>query len=87
MGEAATVTVEVRVELKPGILDAEALSVGKSLALLGIDHLSAVSIARQYRLIFTGISESEALSRAQRAVDRLLANPVVHRVAIQPVPA
>jgi phosphoribosylformylglycinamidine synthase PurS subunit len=73
----------VRVELKPGILDAEAESVQKSLALLGIVSLRKVTTARVYDLEFEGLSESEARARAEEAVDRLLANPVIHRVTIR----
>jgi phosphoribosylformylglycinamidine synthase PurS subunit len=79
------IRVEVRVELKPGILDAEADSVQKSLALLGIADLRRVVTARVYDLEFDGISESAARARAQEAVDRLLANPVIHRVSVRPL--
>ena len=77
--------VEVRVELKPGILDAEAESILKSLRLLGLASLDGVSTARIYELDFSGLTEAEARARAQEAVDRLLANPVIHRVSIRPI--
>jgi phosphoribosylformylglycinamidine synthase PurS subunit len=76
--------VEVRVELKPGILDAEAESVEKSLKLLGIPSLAHVSTARVYDLEFEGLTAQAAHARAEEAVDRLLANPVIHRVTIRP---
>lgn len=79
-------TVEVRVELKPGILDAEAESVRKALGQLGVEHVGEVRTARIYQLSFEGVSDSEAHALAERAVDRLLANPVVHRVTIVPAP-
>lgn len=75
-------SVEVRVELRPGIEDAEAESIHKALGLLGIRDLTSVSTARVFRLSFAGASSEEARRRAQVAVDRLLANPVVHRVSI-----
>jgi phosphoribosylformylglycinamidine synthase PurS subunit len=77
--------VEVRVELKAGVLDAEAESVEKSLRLLGIPELAHVSTARIYDLEFEGLTATAARARAQEAVDRLLANPVIHRVTIRPV--
>ncbi|MCI4346457.1 MAG: phosphoribosylformylglycinamidine synthase subunit PurS [Thermoplasmata archaeon] len=86
MATRAAVTVEVRVELKPGILDPEAESVEKSLRLLGVDRLARVETARVYRLSFERLSKEEARERAARAVDRLLANPVVHRVSVTDVP-
>ncbi len=79
-------TVEVRIELKPGVFDAEADSVLKSLRLLGLSETAEVGTARLYRLTFSGVDPAGARALAQRAVDRLLANPIVHRVEILPVP-
>lgn len=78
------VTVEVRVELKPGVLDAEAESVKKSLALLGIQGVGEVRTSRVYTLEFNGVSPEEARHRADQAVERLLANSVIHRVRVGP---
>jgi phosphoribosylformylglycinamidine synthase PurS subunit len=86
MGERET-TVEVRVELKRGILDAEADSIEKSLRLLGLAGLTEVRTARIFSLAFEGVSESEARERAQRAVEQLLANPVIHHVELSVRPA
>ena len=80
----AIATVEVRVEFKPGVLDPEAASIEKSLGLLGIPDVAHVRTARVYRLEFAGIPHAEAERLAARAVDRLLANPVIHRVTITP---
>lgn len=77
-----SLTVDVRVELKPGILDAEADSIEKSLRLLGITEIASVRTARVYELTFTGVDSAEARRLAERAVDRLLANPVIHRVQV-----
>ncbi|MGA9840207.1 MAG: phosphoribosylformylglycinamidine synthase subunit PurS [Thermoplasmata archaeon] len=78
--------LEIRVELKPGVLDAEAESVEKSLGLLGISGVRNVRTARIYDLEFSDATATEAHRRAQEAVDRLLANPVIHRVTIRPLP-
>ncbi len=77
---------EVRVELKPGVLDAEAESIAKSLVLLGIPHVRHVSTARIYDLDFETVDPKEAERLAHDAVDRLLANPVIHRVTVRPHP-
>jgi phosphoribosylformylglycinamidine synthase subunit PurS len=79
--------MEVRIELKPGVMDAEAASVEKSLGLLGLASVPRVTTARVYDLVFEGISETEAHRLADEAVERLLANPVIHRVSVRPVPA
>ncbi len=75
-------TVGVRVELKPGILDAEADNIEKSLRLLGLSEIASVHTARVYELTFQGVDLPTAHALAQRAVDQLLANPVIHRVTL-----
>jgi phosphoribosylformylglycinamidine synthase PurS subunit len=81
-----SVRMEVRIELKPGVLDAEAESVEKSLALLGLASVPRVGTARIYDLEFHGVSATEAKRLSQEAIDRLLANPVIHRVTLRPAP-
>ena len=78
--------LEVRVELKPGVFDAEGDSVEKSLSLLGISGVRRVTTARIYDLEFADVTPAEAHRKAQETVDRLLANPVIHRVTIRPRP-
>lgn len=73
--------VEVRVRLKPGVLDAEGKNIQKSLELLNIPVLS-VSTVKTYVLLFDRASEEEAFEAAREACRRLLANPVVHDSSI-----
>jgi phosphoribosylformylglycinamidine synthase subunit PurS len=81
------VRIEVRIELKPGVIDPEAESVEKSLTLLGLATVPQVETARIYELEFPGVSVAEAERLAREAVERLLANPVIHRVTLRRVPA
>ena len=74
--------MEIRVELKPGVMDAEAASIERSLGLLGILSVARVSTARIYDLEFQVTTAPEAARLAKEAVDRLLANPVIHRVTV-----
>ena len=74
----------MRVELKPGILDAEAESVQKSLGLLGVSHVVSVATAKVYAISYEGVDLEQAHALTDRAVDQLLANPVVHRVTVAP---
>jgi phosphoribosylformylglycinamidine synthase subunit PurS len=87
VADPRSVRIEVRVELKPGVMDAEAVSIEKSLGLLGIASVRHVTTARVYDLEFSGVSAADARRLADEAVDRLLANPVIHRVTVRPVPA
>ena len=75
-------TVEIRVELKAGILDAEAESVQKSLGLLGIGPVTSVRTAKVFVLELPDADRERAEALAREAVDRLLANPVIHRVHV-----
>jgi phosphoribosylformylglycinamidine synthase subunit PurS len=80
-----TFRVEIRVELKPGVMDPEAETVEKSLALLGISPVARVTTARVYVLEFSNLDRSRADALAREAVDRLLGNPVIHRVTVTPL--
>jgi len=79
--------VEIRVELKPGVLDAEAESIQKSLALLGVAPIAAVRTARVFVLDFGDVDAPTAERLAHEAVDRLLANPIIHRVRLTALPS
>jgi len=81
----STVRIEVRVELKPGVMDAEAESIETSLGLLGIPSVRHVTTARIYDLEFADVPAAEARRLADRAVEQLLANPVIHRVTVRPL--
>jgi len=86
MGSAdRALRVEIRVELKPGVMDPEAETVQKSLALLGIAPVAHVTTARVYVLEFRDMERARADALAREAVDRLLANPVIHRVTVTPL--
>ncbi len=81
MADAGT-RVEVRVELKPGVVDAEGMATKRALDLLGIEGLTEVRLSRTYALDFEGLSGPEALRRAGECVEKLLANPVIHAVNV-----
>ena len=81
--DPSTVRVEVRVELKPGILDPEAQSIEKTLGLLGLSAVRRVTTARVYDLEFSNVRPDDARRATDEAVERLLANPVIHRVSVR----
>ena len=82
-GPEADADLEQRVAQKPRNLEAEAENVEKALGLLGIRPVPRDLTARVYELRFVGISVDDAEARAREAVDRLLANPVVHQVTVR----
>ena len=86
VASGATARIEVRVELKAGVVDPEAESVATALGRLGVPAVRRVATARVYDLEFGGVDVAEAERLAGIAVDRLLANPVIHRVSIRRLP-
>jgi len=77
-------TVEVRVELKKGALDAEGETVAKSLGLLGY-NVKKVDTIKVYQIIIEANSEQEAIDTLSEASKRLLANPVIQEFKIKVV--
>jgi phosphoribosylformylglycinamidine synthase PurS subunit len=77
--------IEVRVELKPEVMDAEAEATKHALDLLGIGGLDRVKMARIYELEFMGLDMKEAQRRTDQCVEKLLANPVIHKVTVRPL--
>jgi phosphoribosylformylglycinamidine synthase PurS subunit len=82
----AETSVEVRVELRPRVEDAEAIAIQKSLTQMGLTTLTRVRTARVYTLTFSGGNPAAARRKARSAIDELLANPVVHQVDVRVVP-
>lgn len=73
---------EVRVELKPGVLDAEGKTVQKSLKLLGYP-ISNVKTIDVYEITIDSDSIENAKAEILDACKRLLANPVIHNYSIE----
>ena len=69
-------TIDVRVSLKKGALDAEGETVQKSLALLGY-KVRKVDTIKAYRVRVEAGSKEEAMRQVEDASRRLLANPVI----------
>ena len=73
---------EVRVELKPGVLDAEGKTTQKSLKLLGYP-VSNVKKINFYEIEVDVNSAENARAVIEDACRRLLANPVIHNYGIE----
>jgi phosphoribosylformylglycinamidine synthase PurS subunit len=74
--------VEVRIELKPGVIDAEGETVQKSLELLGFPAKKVRSI-KVYGITVDAKDESEAKKTIENASKKLLANPVIQNYFIE----
>jgi phosphoribosylformylglycinamidine synthase len=74
--------VEVRITLKPGILDPEARAIQHALADLGFPT-SRLSTARLFSVSMEAEDRSQAEEMARQMCERLLANPVIHRYEVE----
>jgi phosphoribosylformylglycinamidine synthase PurS subunit len=74
--------VEVRITLKPGILDPEARAIQHALADLGFPT-ARLSTARLFSISLEAGSPAEAEEKARQMCERLLANPVIHRYEVR----
>ncbi|HVP25406.1 MAG TPA: phosphoribosylformylglycinamidine synthase subunit PurS [Methanomicrobiales archaeon] len=74
--------VEVRISLKPGILDPEARAIQHALADLGF-HTTKLATARIFSLSVEAGSRLQAEDMARQMCERLLANPVIHRYEVE----
>jgi len=73
---------EVRIQLKPGVMDAEGETVQKSLQLLGFPTKSVDSV-KVYVIEIDANSEDDAKKKAEQMCKRLLANPVIQDYSIK----
>ncbi|OYT55127.1 MAG: phosphoribosylformylglycinamidine synthase PurS protein [Candidatus Altiarchaeales archaeon ex4484_2] len=74
-------TIEVRIELKKGVIDAEGETVKKSLNLLGY-RIKDVNTVRIYAIKVEAGSENDAVEEINEACKRLLANPVIQNYSV-----
>ena len=74
--------VEVRISLKPGILDPEARAIQHALADLGFPT-KCLSTARVFSLTLSAEDRAGAEETARQMCERLLANPVIHRYEVE----
>jgi phosphoribosylformylglycinamidine synthase len=74
--------IEVRISLKPGILDPEARAIQHALADLGFPT-KRLSTARVFSFSLEAGGREEAEEMARQMCERLLANPVIHRYEVE----
>ena len=79
----AEFNAEVRIELKPGILDAEGKTTLKALNLLGFKEVHGVQSIKLFKIDLNANSKEEAEQKVQGMCKRLLANPVINNYTIE----
>ena len=74
----------VHVSLKPGVLDPQGKAVGDALLRLGFSSVGEVRVGRIIEIELTdGLSRADADRQVREMCERLLANTVVERYAIE----
>jgi len=74
--------VEIRIGLKPGILDPEGRAIQHALADLGFPT-KRLSTGRVFNISLEAKDREEAGEMARQMCERLLANPVIHRYEVE----
>ena len=75
--------VEIKVALKPGVVDAEGGTVEKNLRLLGYEKVKQVKTLKVYHICMEGESKQEVEKEMDDACRKLLANPVIQKYEIK----
>jgi phosphoribosylformylglycinamidine synthase PurS subunit len=75
---------KVHVSLKSGVLDPQGKAVGDALTRLGFGEVAGVRVGRTIELeLADGLSQADAEKRVKEMCEKLLANTVVERYAIE----
>ncbi len=73
---------EIRIELKPGILDAEGKTVKNSLISLGFNSVKDVKSIKVFKISLDEDSKEKAREELEKMCEQLLANPVINNYSI-----
>ncbi len=79
--------VRVLITPKPGVLDPEGRAVGRALDELGFWEVRDVRTGKLIVLDLATDDPERARALATEACEKLLANPVIERYSIEPIPS
>jgi phosphoribosylformylglycinamidine synthase len=74
--------VEIRVSLKPGVVDAEGKNTLKAIQLQGFKGVDSVGTSKVYVIEMSAKDPDEAKKMGEEISRALLANPVIHDYSI-----
>jgi phosphoribosylformylglycinamidine synthase PurS subunit len=80
-------TARIEITHLPGVADPQGATVERALPALGYDNVSEVSIAKTIRLVVDATDEAGAHAQVLEMCERLLANPVIERYAVEVAPS
>lgn len=77
--------LKVRVRLKDGILDPEAIAISRALERLEFSSIKKLKTEKIFHLEIESESESHALDQAREAASKLLANVVMENFDVEAI--
>lgn len=78
--------VNVRIRLKPGILDPQGKAIEESLPALGYGEVESVRVGKLIQLVVEGETRESIEQRVSAMCDALLANPVIEDYELEVEP-
>jgi phosphoribosylformylglycinamidine synthase len=75
--------IAVNIHLKIGVLDTQGKSVLNDLNSLGFDKVKDVRVGKQILIDIDTDNKEEAIKKAKKMADELLANPVIENYEIE----
>jgi len=81
----ATYGIDVRVSLRPAVLDTQAKAILRGLHAMGYGSIAEVHAGKYFRLAVTAPTRESALEQARSACERLLSNPVIETFTLDVV--
>jgi phosphoribosylformylglycinamidine synthase len=81
----ATYAIDVRVSLRPAVLDTQGKAILGGLHAMGYTSVAEVHAGKYFRLAVMAPSREQALEQARSACERLLSNPVIETFTLDVV--
>ena len=80
--------VNVKVMLKPSVLDPQGTTLERAFRSMGHDNISSIRVGKVIELVAESESEAQAAAEASLWADRILANPNMEdfKVTLEPLP-
>jgi phosphoribosylformylglycinamidine synthase PurS subunit len=76
-------SVDVRVSLRPAVLDTQGKAILHGLHAMGYTSIAEVHAGKYFRLEVTAADGDEAIEHARAACQRLLSNPVIETFSLE----
>jgi phosphoribosylformylglycinamidine synthase PurS subunit len=79
----ADFTIDVRVSLRPAVLDTQGKAILRGLHAMGFDGISEIHAGKFFRMKVRALNAEEAVVEARSACERLLSNPVIETFSLE----